>query len=669
MRRQIVFAAIVFTSLFAVFLNQLVRLEYSINLWEYANYQLSSPQSVSHLLDEGEVLVFGGNISEPPLGMTEEETGQSIGFVIDYINALSIQMGSSILIKPMVWSDALDALEKGETDLCDLIPSAEREKRFLFSKPLYNLKGIAVTLAGNDSIAKLTDLKGKVIGAQKGDIAIEVLRRFVADFTVKEVDDVEQALELLNEGKVDAVLGDEPVIWYYMKELSKVSRYKVIPQPIYDESCVIAVPKGREDLRDSINRAIFELRRNGTLDRINQKWSGYYPMLSKDVAGAKLKVILLMLTSLLGALISFAVYANLKLKTIIQHKTSELQFTFDSLNSFVAILDAEGRITNINQAMIAYLGAEKDTLIGMHAVEIPIIKTIWDEGIEDGELHFEGRYYEVKRDGRHMVFLRDITLEKIKARQLIHTNRVEAIGQLASGVAHELRNPLGVIRNSTYLLKDVGQTDDPIVEKALKSIDGAIARSSRIIDKLLDFARKDNSQVTSVDVRSVIEDIIEFFDGAQKGKNMVFALTCDPSVRFRTDEQSLHHILINLIGNACDAIETAGTIRIACALEQVWDGDVYEGIEGDFVNSSDMDRSLMRRLVIVVEDNGKGISNDDVSRIFDPFFTTKSPGEGTGLGLYVVFTELTKIKGRIGVESEAGSWSRFTVTLEELTEA
>lgn len=647
MKKQTIAVASVFAVLFTIFLNQLLLLEYSLNLVEYIAYQMPLSKEDALILAEGDSLIFGGNISEPPLGLIEAETGQPVGLVIDYINALSLQMGVSILFKPMVWSDSLEALAKGETDLCDLIPSEARKEHFNFSKPIYTLKGIAVTRSGDAGLTRLRELSGKVIGAQKGDIAIESLLKIAPDIKLIETENVDQALKLLDKHEVDAVIGDEPVIWYYIKELSQVKDYHIIPEPVYDEDCVIAVTKGNDKLLESVNRAIFQLRRNGTLERINQKWSGYSPLLSKNMDGAKLKVLLLMLTSLLGALISLAIFANIKLKALVHHKTSELQFAFDNLSTFMIVLDLEGHIVNINQAMLKFLGYEKAWLLGKPATQVPLLKAALARLADEDELCFEGRYYEVRRDKNQMIFLRDITLEKIKAQQLIHSNRIEAIGQLASGVAHELRNPLGVIRNSTFLIKDIHQGTDPILTKAITSIDHAVIRASQTIDKLLNFARSDHMSATQVHIESLISEICEYFRVANKIKHIDFEIIGAKELLFCTDEYSLRHILINLIGNACDAITSQGQVCITYDLDPSEAGSV---------------------LNLSIWDNGSGIPKEAISRIFDPFYTTKAPGEGTGLGLFIVFSELQKIRGHIEVESEEGQWSRFIIRLGALTE-
>ncbi|HSN65220.1 MAG TPA: transporter substrate-binding domain-containing protein, partial [Fusibacter sp.] len=442
-KRQVIWP-ILFSALCVLLINQYTKLMYDVSLISYINLSLPLTEEEVDYKKSREVFVHGGNIYEPPLGIYEPETGQHLGLVVDYINALSIPMEVPIISKPMVWNDALLSLAQGKTDFCDLIPSEQRADLFDFSNPLYQIRGLVVLKSDNTAIKTVDDLENKRVAAPKGDYSIEALTSKVDHVTLFEVSNLGEALKLLDQGSVDAVIGDEPVIWYLIKELSIVHQYKILDTPLYDEPVVIAVPKGKKSLLKLVNRSILVLRSNGTLDQINEKWRAYAPLLTSNKTAEKWRLIFAMTASGMALILSAFLMLNRKLKLIIEEKTADLQFTFDSLDRFAVVLGDQGLILNANRAILKYLGMEKNQLIGTHSSNIEIIKNALDAlGDHDvATLNHIGRYYEVKSLEHKLLTIQDLTFEKTKERQLIQSNRMEAIGQLATGVAHELRNPL-----------------------------------------------------------------------------------------------------------------------------------------------------------------------------------------------------------------------------------
>lgn len=643
-KRQLIWP-ILFSALCVLLINQYTKLMYDVTLISYINLSLPLTEEEADYKKSREVFVHGGNIYEPPLGIYEPETGQHLGLVVDYINALSIPMEVPIISKPMVWNDALLSLAQGKTDFCDLIPSEQRANLFDFSNPLYQIRGLVVLKSDNTAIKTVDDLENKRVAAPKGDYSIEALTLKVDHVTLVEVSNLGEALKLLDQGSVDAVIGDEPVIWYLIKELSIVHQYKILDTPLYDEPVVIAVPKGEASLLKLVNRSILVLRSNGTLDQINEKWRAYAPLLTSNKTAEKWRLIFAMTASGMALILSAFLMLNRKLKHIIEEKTADLQFTFDSLDRFAVVLGDQGLILNANRAILTYLGMEKNQLIGTHSSNIEIIKNaLVALGEHDvATLHHIGRYYEVKSLEHKLLTIQDLTFEKTKERQLIQSNRMEAIGQLASGVAHELRNPLGVIRNSTYLLEEVGDQDGAIRDKGIGAINRAVNRASNIIDNLLNFSRLSTSQEVTFLLRPVLEELVEFYTATKVYEAIDFQLVCHDRLQITMSEEALRHILNNLIANACDAIIGAGKITIRVETGNDPSGKAFSKIS--------------------VQDTGKGISSDEKDKIFEPFFTTKAPGKGTGLGLYIVYSELMAIGGTIDVHSELGIGTTFVITL------
>lgn len=208
-------------------------------------------------LENNVPLVYAADRNAPPLRYVDEEDGQYKGVLIDYIHYLSIELGTKIELKPLVWEDVMTELVSGNADMCDMFASEERSKKFLFSKPIYNLRGIlAVNSELTDEIKSLDDLKGKTMAMQKEDYASEYLSKNYPEINQYFVNDLEEALLLVAEGKAAATLGDEPVIIYQIDKHNLHSDVTVIEKPIYENQVVFAIPKSKPELIPILNKAI-----------------------------------------------------------------------------------------------------------------------------------------------------------------------------------------------------------------------------------------------------------------------------------------------------------------------------------------------------------------------------------------------------------------------------
>ena len=222
-------------------------------------------------------------------------------------------------------------------------------------------------------------------------------------------------------------------------------------------------------------------------------------------------------------------------------------------------------------------------------------------------------------------------------RQIFHAERLAAIGRLASGVAHEVNNPLNGIRSCLYAIRQEPENRAQTAEY-LGLIEEGIGKIESIVAKLLGFARMSRGNAP-VDVNDEIGAVLTLlaYRLEEKGVDVTAVLVPDlPPIR---GEASLvQEVLMNLVLNAFDAVARGGRVTIRT------------GREGDFVR-------------VDVEDDGCGIAEEDLPRLFEPFFTTKEPGKGTGLGLPVAQRIVEAHGGTIAVKSTRGEGSCFTVRL------
>ncbi len=233
--------------------------------------------------------------------------------------------------------------------------------------------------------------------------------------------------------------------------------------------------------------------------------------------------------------------------------------------------------------------------------------------------------------------VRDLTERKEMEEKLALSERLAAIGEFSSGMAHELRQPLGVINNSVYFLssklKDIGEEK---VKKHLKILEKEVKHANRLITDLLDFARVETPTLKGCDVNQVVEEVLSF---------VVITPNIEVKKEFKkgipviqADFYQTQRVCFNLVSNAVSAMPEGGSLEI----------------------KTDEDKEE-ENIVISIADTGEGIPVENIEKVFAPLFTTKARGIGLGLSLCKKYAEAHG--GKIEVESEVGKGTKFTVKL------
>jgi signal transduction histidine kinase/CheY-like chemotaxis protein len=236
--------------------------------------------------------------------------------------------------------------------------------------------------------------------------------------------------------------------------------------------------------------------------------------------------------------------------------------------------------------------------------------------------------------------------------QLVQSQKLESIGRLAGGVAHEINNMMtGVLGFAE--MAEAQAKDQPSILEDLKQITVAGQRVAQITRQLLTFARRQASKRSAVDVGELIRSLERFLLRVV-GENVELGIELAPEIpRINADASQVEQLIVNLVMNGRDAITNRGKITIqvkGATFNEVRQIGTFELLPGDYV-------------VITVADSGVGIAADARSRLFEPFFTTKDVNRGAGLGLAVCYGIVTQHAGAIAVDSEVGSGSRFDVYL------
>jgi len=246
----------------------------------------------------------------------------------------------------------------------------------------------------------------------------------------------------------------------------------------------------------------------------------------------------------------------------------------------------------------------------------------------------------------------DITERLNLETQLRHSQKLDSIGQLAAGVAHDFNNILTIIQgHSDRLIENCSDRGDLV--EPLKLVSGAARRASSLTQQLLMFSRKQKLQPKVLDLNKIISNVGKMLERIL-GEHITLETRCAPELpAIEADAGMIDQIIMNLSVNARDAMPKGGTLLISTSVASVNEFYVQlhaDALVGEFVRLS-------------VTDNGTGMSREIISRIFDPFFTTKEVGKGTGLGLATVYGIVKQHNGWIEVDTEAGTGTTFNVFL------
>ncbi len=225
-----------------------------------------------------------------------------------------------------------------------------------------------------------------------------------------------------------------------------------------------------------------------------------------------------------------------------------------------------------------------------------------------------------------------------------YSNKLASIGRLAAGVAHEINNPLAIVNEKAGLLRDLvmaapdAQQQDRLIA-AVDSILRSVQRCKKVTHRLLGFARHMDVTTETIDLESLLKEVLGFLEKEAEYRDVTVSFTLDPDLpTITSDRGQLQQVFLNILNNAFAAVSDGGAIGI------------------EIVKESET------RVAVVIADDGVGIPRENLERIFEPFFTTKE-GVGTGLGLSITYGIIQKLGGETRVKSEVGIGTRFTVVL------
>lgn len=357
----------------------------------------------------------------------------------------------------------------------------------------------------------------------------------------------------------------------------------------------------------------------------------------------------------------------------LENAKREWESTFDGMADGVYICDARGVIVRANLAVENLLGVPLRQILGRRRLELmhslpDYLELQLEKRVEDSAPELEMRHSEFRccaperifvetsfallagealsEDGeRRVCILRDVTEQRLLQEQIIQTEKLAALGEMLSGVAHELNNPLATVVGYAQLL----ETDDalaPHLKRQVHAVHHEAQRAAQIVQSLLAFSRRSTPEKNRLDINDVVRAVIEM--RAFQLKNDDVQLSAELAEELPLiwgDAAGLQQVLLNIINNAIQAITQSGQ-----------GGEIQIRTETVKVAGHPLVR-------LSVRDNGPGIPPEHLRRIFDPFFTTKAAGQGTGLGMSLAHRTISHHGGTIRAESRPGQGAIFIVEL------
>ena len=334
---------------------------------------------------------------------------------------------------------------------------------------------------------------------------------------------------------------------------------------------------------------------------------------------------------------------------------NKLEAIFNGIASPVCLIDIDYTIQEVNTAAVSFVGQKRERLIGSkcyralfgrsrpcpfcQGLECLHTGVMHETEAEERERIFSFQFHSVRSaDKSKSVFieiLNDITEQKHMQEELVRTEKMAGIGTLATGIAHELNNPLAGIVGTAEIMLDELEESNPHYEY-VNDILSYSKTASDVIKELSIYSRREEVKETQeVELIRVLEFSLRLAQRGIDSQNIEIKRNYHALPFIQANEGELQQLFLNLIVNAFQAMDGKGTLTLSCVEQD------------DFVQ-------------VKVADTGCGIPEKHMGQIFTPFFTTKAPGKGTGLGLANCYSIVDKMRGRIRVRSEVRKGSEFT---------
>lgn len=644
----LILSLIIVCLVFAQCVNVLIK--YDVNVFEYIRYSMPLSQKEKSYLADNK-LEFNAEKDFAPISYVDSNTEQLLGLVHDYMSQISIVLEKDIKLIPQEEEFDVEDIRESKNKITYAYKTNVNYYDYNFTQTLYVLHG--KVLVKNDSeFVVLEDVNNAKLAVAKEDTILEYAKTFYENHKNVEfvmTSDIYESIKLLDDGQVDGIVADETQISYIVNQVRFQNDFRFLKHALYRKELCFLVADDNEVLVDILNKGILEIKKNNSISQIQNKWFATFKPDVKDMNEySRIYYTLFMIVAIIAVMLVW----NLTIRAKVDEKTREIQKgkeelreIIDTLSDSIFVTDETDKILECNHQATLLLGTDRENIVGKVLPELAPSKEIFI-GLDEEKTFIDGnKYFRITKQNyrgninQSLIMVSDITEKHVNELRTRQESKMIAIGQLMAGLAHEIRNPLGLIKSYSFVLNKYCEND---VEKhALGVINTSVGRINGFIENLLNFSRLTNEEKEVTTIKTIVDEIIELENKTFKQNGIKIALNygegSNEDVVVNTDVIKL--ALLNLLSNGVEAFESGVVdkiITVECKIEA----------------------SILK---IKVHDNGCGIAPDDLEQIFNPFYTTKA--FGNGLGLYIVSSELEKIRGKISVKSEDGVGTCFEMLI------
>ena len=604
------------------------------------------------------------------------EDGAFKGLSIDFLKQIEGMLPCRFeIIDDKDWQELVRMGKAQEVDLFSCVmPNPERREYLTFSDTYSSFPCHVFTRSDAAFVSNLEQLQGKTVGVTKHYASHDWLLREYPHLNIKPAPNIETGLDDLINGKTDVFIGNLLTVTYYIGK-KRLTNVKVAGETNFRYDVSIGVRRDWPVLRSIMNKAILAIPEQERA-RLESNWLPVlfeherdYTIIWRIIIIAAISIILFIFwnrhlaamvqrrtEALRGANETLAeeVSERSKAEADVRQLNTRLEAVVAALPSALITVNKSGVVQHANPRAIKHYQLEPgahvlDTLRARHPdLERHLADAIasqcpyFGERVnvsQDTEERWEILHvYPLSGNDGAVVRIDDLTEQVQLEAELLQSRKLESVGQLASGVAHDFNNILQIITSAAHILKPALK-DVKDLDRIINHIISASGRGSELTARLLAFARRQIGQVQLVNVNDILNEVANLcrhtFDKLINISVSVRAENCHAQV----DAGELHSALVNLSVNARDAMPNGGVLELQTSVvDDRW-------------------------IEIVVRDNGAGIPEPLQANIFEPFFTTKESGKGTGLGLPGVKRSIEEAGGTLQLESEEGVGSTFTIRL------
>lgn len=382
----------------------------------------------------------------------------------------------------------------------------------------------------------------------------------------------------------------------------------------------------------------------------------YFGEINLEVINQFLEIIMFII---IGLITGYLVEIDYKRKQLLEHQIIKLadmeNYThniMDSIHSGIVAFDFNGNITSMNKQVDDIIDTDRDLKVFLEKQQL--IKEI-DKVLQGKQKHHKKEIEYIAYEDKAMnlnvtihplkniseiiegavLVIEDVTMMKKLETQVRRGERLAAVGQLASGIAHEIRNPLGIIKTISQTIRHDVQEEE--VREGLGIIVDEIDRANRVIKELLDFSRPNKVQVEAIQLENLLNEILVITKKFGEQQGTAIYLFVEHSCEIEGDIDKLKQAFINIIINGIQAMKEEGNLVVS------------------------LEKESNKWAVIAFKDEGKGIQKELLDKIFNPFFTTKE--SGTGLGLSITHRIIEEHQGKIEIKSEIDEGTEVKIYL------